>query len=83
MTGLKVFLSSTYLDNADRRKTVEDAVSRLHMVPVGVERFIASDRPTVDECLRFVRESDVFVGILSRRYGCRFDWKSFMSPWTQ
>ena len=67
MTGLKVFLSSTYLDNAERRKTVEDAVLRMHIVPVGMERFTASDRPTVDECLRYVRESDVFVGILSRK----------------
>jgi formylglycine-generating enzyme required for sulfatase activity len=67
--GLRVFISSTYLDNKERRKLVLDAVLRAGMTPVGMEWFEASARPTVDECLRKVRECQVFVGILAHRYG--------------
>ncbi len=55
-TQYKVFISSTYLDNVERRKVVEDAVLRADMLPVGMERFAASARPTLDECERLARE---------------------------
>ncbi|MGH8603563.1 MAG: DUF4062 domain-containing protein [Gammaproteobacteria bacterium] len=64
----KVFISSTYVDNAERRKLVEDAVIRAEMQPVGMERFTASAHPTVDECERQARECDLYVGI-GHRYG--------------
>ncbi len=65
----RVFISSTYLDNAERRKLVEDAVLRAGMTPVGMERFTASWRGTVEECQRLARECDVYVGIVAYRYG--------------
>ena len=65
----KVFVSSTYIDNAERRRIVEDAIIRAEMVPVGMERFTARDRPTVDECKRLAAECDIDIGILARRYG--------------
>lgn len=65
----KVFISSTYLDNAERRKLVEDAVLRAEMQPVGMERFTASANPTVDECERHARECHLYVGIIAHRYG--------------
>ena len=65
----KVFISSTYLDNAERRKIVEDAVSRADMGPVGMERFTASAHPTVEECERYARDCDIYVGIIAHRYG--------------
>ena len=68
-TTYRVFISSTYLDNAERRKVVEDAVLRADMQPVGMERFTASARPTVQECERLARECDVYVGIIAHRYG--------------
>jgi hypothetical protein len=43
-----VFISSTFIDNEERRKTVEDAIISAGMLPVGMERFTASTRPTVD-----------------------------------
>ena len=64
-----VFVSSTYLDNKERRKIVEDAITRAGMVTVGMERFTASTNPTVDECESKVREADVLVGIVAWRYG--------------
>lgn len=68
-TIYRVFISSTYLDNQARRKTVEDAIMRAGMLPVGMERFTAATSPTVDECLRLAREADVLVGIIAWRYG--------------
>lgn len=65
----KVFISSTYLDNAERRKVVEDAVVAAGMQPVGMERFTAGARPTVEECVRLAGECDVYVGIIAHRYG--------------
>lgn len=65
----QVFVSSTYIDNLDRRETVEDAIIRSKMLPAGMERFAASHQPAVDECLRHVRESELFVLIVAHRYG--------------
>jgi hypothetical protein len=48
-----VFISSTFLDNEDRRRLVEDAVLRAGMTPVGMEHLTASHQPTVDECGRW------------------------------
>jgi len=65
----KVFVSSTYLDNEERRKLVQDAITMADMVWHGMEIFTASTQPTVEECLRYAREADLLVGIIARRYG--------------
>ena len=64
-----VFISSTFIDNEERRKLVEDAILRAKMLPVGMERFTASAHPVVEECERLARECDVFLGIIAHRYG--------------
>ena len=65
----KVFISSTYIDNEDRRKIVQDAITTAGMVWHGMEIFTASTRPTVQECVRYTKEADVLVGIIAWRYG--------------
>ena len=65
----KVFVSSTFLDNQERRKLVQDAITMAGMVWHGMEIFTASTRPTVEECLRYAREADLLVGIIAWRYG--------------
>jgi formylglycine-generating enzyme required for sulfatase activity len=65
----KVFVSSTYRDNVERRKVVQDAIAMAGMIWHGMEIFTASPRPTVEECLRYAREADIFVGIIAHRYG--------------
>lgn len=65
----KVFVSSTYRDNEERRKLVQDVITRAGMVWHGMELFAASTRPVVEECLRYAREADVLVGIIAHRYG--------------
>ncbi|MBI4516811.1 MAG: DUF4062 domain-containing protein [Deltaproteobacteria bacterium] len=67
--SFRVFISSTYLDNAERRKVVQDAVLRAGMQPVGMERFTANERPTVEKCEDWARECDIYVGIVAYRYG--------------
>lgn len=68
-TLYKVFVSSTYRDNEERRKLVQDAITTADMVWHGMEIFTASTKPTVEECLRHAREADVLAGIIARRYG--------------
>src|SRR5690606_38016741 len=68
-SGIRVFVSSTYLDNVERRKLVEEAILTAGMVPVGMERFGASVRPPVEECVAQVQGCDWLVGILAYRYG--------------
>lgn len=34
-----------------------------------MERFTASERPTVESCERSARECDIYVGIVAHRYG--------------
>jgi len=65
----KVFVSSTFLDNKERRKTVQEAITMAGMVWHGMEIFAASTRPTVKECLSYAGEADVLVGIIAHRYG--------------
>ncbi|MCP4630520.1 MAG: DUF4062 domain-containing protein, partial [bacterium] len=71
----KVFVSSTYLDNRERRKVVQDAIAMAGMVWHGMEIFPASTRPVVEECLRCAREADILLGIIGWRYGWEPDGK--------
>ncbi|MEL7498357.1 MAG: DUF4062 domain-containing protein [Planctomycetota bacterium] len=65
----KVFVSSTYIDNIERRTVVEQAVLRADMIPVGMERFTAKTKLTVDECIDQAKSCDLLVGIIAHRYG--------------
>ncbi|MCH9685237.1 MAG: SUMF1/EgtB/PvdO family nonheme iron enzyme, partial [Deltaproteobacteria bacterium] len=67
--AMRVFVSSTYLDNKGRRKVVEDAIIAAGHVPVGMERFAASSQPTVQQCQTLVEGCDWLVGIVAHRYG--------------
>lgn len=64
-----VFVSSTFVDLEEHRRLVQDAITRLEHGPRAMEYFGAlSDLPR-EECLRLVRGSEVFVGVLGMRYG--------------
>jgi hypothetical protein len=67
--SFNVFVSSTFLDNQERRRLVQEAITMAGMVWHGMEIFAASTRPPVEECLRYVREADLLVGIIAYRYG--------------
>jgi hypothetical protein len=66
----RVFLSSTFSDLIEYRKTVQAAIRQLGALDVAMEHFGARDERPTDECVRLVRdESDLFVGIYAHRYG--------------
>jgi len=65
----RVFISSTYLDNIERRRRVEEAVLRAGMLPVGMERFAASPQPAPETCVELAAEADLLLGIVAWRYG--------------
>jgi hypothetical protein len=66
----RVFVSSTFVDLAEYRQSVQAAIRQLGAVDVSMEHFGARDERPLDECLRMItEESDVFVGIYAHRYG--------------
>ncbi|MBY0280398.1 DUF4062 domain-containing protein [Candidatus Binatia bacterium] len=66
----RVFLSSTFTDLEDYRRTVQSALRQLGAIDVSMEYFGARDERPAGECVRLVRdESDLFVGIYAHRYG--------------
>ncbi len=62
----KVFVSSTYLDNIERRRIVQDAVTMAGMVWHGMELFEANAKPTRKVCIKYANEADVLVPCLKR-----------------
>lgn len=79
----RVFISSTYLDNKDRRKAVADAILGARMQPEGMEWWTADARPAVEVCLARVAECDVFVGIVAHRYGWEPPGKEKSITWLE
>lgn len=67
---LRVFVSSTSEDLAEHRQAVIAALSSIERIkPVNQETFGSLSAPTVDECRRLVRDSDLVVVIVAHRYG--------------
>lgn len=65
-----VFVSSTFVDLADHRVTVQSAIRQLGAVDISMENFGARDERPKDECLRIIAaEAQTFVGIYAYRYG--------------
>ncbi|MCA9706351.1 MAG: DUF4062 domain-containing protein, partial [Myxococcales bacterium] len=67
--AIRVFVSSTFIDNEARRKVVEDAILRARMVPVGMERFAANTLPKVEATMAVLDDCDWLVGLVAYRYG--------------
>ncbi|MCP4118424.1 MAG: SUMF1/EgtB/PvdO family nonheme iron enzyme [Desulfobacteraceae bacterium] len=65
----KVFISSTFIDNEERRKLVRDAITTEDMVWHGMEIFPAESSTAKKACLEHARKADLLVGIIAHRYG--------------
>jgi tetratricopeptide (TPR) repeat protein len=65
----QVMISSTARDLPEHRKEVMDACLRQGFFPVMMEHLPASDHDAIEESLRMVDESDVYLGILAHRFG--------------
>ncbi len=68
MTPL-IFVSSTFVDLEAHRRLVREAILRLEFTFKAMEFFGALPNTPKEECLRLVRASNIFVGIIGMRYG--------------
>jgi len=66
---MRIFVSSTYEDLSEYRSAVRDAILGLKQQPLMMEHFISEGDPPKKECLKRVKEADVFIGIYAYRYG--------------
>lgn len=66
---MKVFLSSTYEDLLAHRSTVEASFAISRIQYNAMEHFGSNPRPPIDTCLKAVRDSQAFVGVLGVCYG--------------
>jgi hypothetical protein len=64
-----VYISSTFRDLQICRATVAVAVRLLGHQDVAMEHYGAEPRPPIDKCLDDVARSDIYIGIVARRYG--------------
>lgn len=73
----QIFVSSTYADLVDERRSVIEAVLNLGHIPVGMEAFQASDDTQWDYIKRRIDDSDYYVLIVAERYGSELKGKSY------
>jgi hypothetical protein len=64
-----IFVSSTFVDLEAHRRLVREAIIRLEFTFKAMEFFWALPDTPKQECLRLVRASNIFVGIIGMRYG--------------
>lgn len=73
----QVFVSSTFVDLEDERRTVIEMILNMGHIPVGMEAFQASDDTQWDYIKRRIDESDYYVLIVAERYGSEQKGKSY------
>src|SRR5262245_29248143 len=67
--GRRAFISSAMNELPDERRAAADAVRAVGGTPVMFEQFGGRDADPEDAYLAEVETSDIYVGILGRRYG--------------
>ncbi len=65
----QIFVSSTYEDLKEERKTIIETISKLQHLPVGMELFVASNDEQFEYIKRTIDNCDYYVLILGGRYG--------------
>ncbi len=65
----QVFISSTYTDLLDERRSVMQAVLEMDCFPAGMELFPAADDTAWDYIQKIIQESDYYVLVIGARYG--------------
>ena len=64
-----VYVSSTFSDLEEHRKSVQQQLRTMELVAVAMEDYSAGDKRPLDKCLDDVRRCDYYVGIFAWRYG--------------
>ena len=66
---MRAYVSSTILDLEDCRDQVLRALSRIRVQGVAMESYVAAPDSPMEQCLRDVAESDLYIGVFAWRYG--------------
>lgn len=66
---MKVYISSTYKDLVECRHVVYRVVRMMGYDSIAMEDYVADDDRPLDKCLKDVKTSDLFIGIIAWRYG--------------
>ena len=67
----QVFVSSTYEDLIDERRSVSQALLECNCIPAGMELFPASNKQSWEIIKKVIDESDFYLLIVAGRYGTR------------
>lgn len=65
----QVFVSSTYTDLIEERRTVMQALLQSKCIPIGMELFPASNESQMDLIKGLIDNSDYYILVLAGRYG--------------
>ncbi len=65
----KIYISSTYNDLTEYRKTVYKTLRKMGHDVIAMEDYVASDERPVAKCLLDVQNCDIYIGIFAWRYG--------------
>lgn len=65
----QVFVSSTYADLKDERRTVIETLMKVDCIPAGMELFPASDEEQFNFIKRVIDDCDYYLLIIGGRYG--------------
>ncbi|MER8646770.1 MULTISPECIES: DUF4062 domain-containing protein [unclassified Mesorhizobium] len=73
----QIFVSSTFEDLKEERRSVIEAILNMGHIPVGMEAFQASDDSQWDYITRRIDESDYYLVVVAERYGSELRGKSY------
>lgn len=66
---IPVFVGSTYVDLRDYRAEVQKVLIKFETIVKGMEFFGSTPNTPLDECIKKIRESEIYIGIFAHRYG--------------
>ena len=66
-----VYISSTYRDLVPYREAAARAARAFECRTIAMEDYVATDERPLDKCRDDVHRSDIYIGIIARRYGYR------------
>src|SRR5687767_14133914 len=66
---LKIYVSSTFKDLKDYRRVVIETLEQLEHEARAMEMYVAADERPLDICLADVGQCDLYIGIVTWRYG--------------
>lgn len=69
----QIFVSSTFEDLKDERKTIQEAILRLDHFPAGMEGFPATDDSAWELIKQVIDDTDYYLLIIAGRYGSQDD----------